>query len=377
MSNLFDQLKSKTSGWLKSRHLNKVTEAVSIQLQEARQKLLISDSELKVIARSCIDDAEDAYQEAIYSLKDGSTKEAIEYCKKSAGFISLALLHLRTGSKLASEPDFKPGEDADVILNLAKAIAQFKSVIEYTNCELGKEEHDKYMEVVRLFYKSIDAFANNNDETANRLAISGLLWMYVLNCQIKDEAGGNTFDPQYLKEHGSVEIERIVDLISITYDAQKMFREASESARSRTNQYLAAANSTIEQCIHKLGEGQSVAKLAKAGKMEVRMAKRLIDSSFSTDEEKTEESIEDKYSRTFTFKKRIAYLQQLIQENDPNSMKLVRRLHQVASYYGMAAKLSEDGSKKEAERYARSAHLDIDYARQLFSKGVAFFSDTI
>ena len=374
---LFGDLKENANRWLKSRQLNKITDSVSNQLQEARQKLLVSESPLKVIARACIDDAEDAYQEAIYCLKDGSTREAIEYCKKSAGFLSLAFLHLRPDQKILAEPEFKPGETADVVLNLARSISRFKTLIEYTNCELGKDEHDQYLDVVRLFYKSVDCFASNEDETSRRIAITGMLWMFLLNSEMKATTGSTGPEASYLKEHGNVEAERIVDLISITCDARQAFEEASEPAQLRTNQYLTAARNTIENCINKFMEGHSVAKLAKAGKMEVRMARRLIDSSFSLDEEGEAEVKEQEDNRIFEFKRRIAHLQQIIQENDPEALKTIRRLHQVGSYYGMAVKLKENGSSKEAERYARSAHLDIDYARQLFSKGIAHFSDTI
>ncbi|HMO22624.1 MAG TPA: hypothetical protein PKC98_16825, partial [Candidatus Melainabacteria bacterium] len=120
------------------------------------------------------------------------------------------------------------------------------------------------------------------------------------------------------------------------------------------------------------------------------MANRLIESGFSGDgepqavaDESESESgsgsdVERRISeRQYEFSQRIAHLQQLIKDNDPEGLRIVRRLHQVSSYYGRALRLQGDGNSSEAERYARSAHLDIDFARQLFTRGDAIFSDTI
>ena len=376
MNNFFAEL-SKIAGWWKDDHLSKLTDSVSKKLTEARQKLLVCDGSLKAIARTCIDDGEDAYQEAIFALKDGATAEALEYCKKSLGFLSLAMLHLSTDDSLHKQPDFKPGRAEDVILELGKSIAQFKTVVEYTNIELGKKEHDRYMEVVRLFYESADCFAVSQDERAKQKAFAGLLWMYLLSLQVEESSSTQALDDRYLNEYGSVEVQRVVDLINTTYETRKLFLEASEPARLRTNQYLNAANKTIEESIESFSDGLTVVKLAKAGKMEVRMARRLIESSLSIDEEEELDVKEEWHVKSTDFKSRVAYLQQVLKDNDPDSQKLVRRLQQVSSYYGHARKLASEGALTEAERYARSAHLDIDFARQLFSKGVAYFSDTI
>lgn len=358
-----------------NRSLNKLTDRVSNKLLEARQKLRATDSSVKSIARTCIDDAEDSYQEAIYSLKEGSTEEAVQYCKKATSYLSLAFLHLSSKKTLSSEPTFVDGETESVILKLGKEIAKFKSVVEYTNCELGKAEHDRFLEVVRIFYRSIDQFANQ-EEGAKREAFTGLLFMYLLNCQVSESTRSGIVKDSYLDETDSIDASRIAHLINITYEARRAFFDASEPAQVRTNQYLKAAENTIEQSIFEFSQGKEVGKLVKAGKMEVRMAKRLIESSISPEPEKDCEP-EDNHSRSYEFKARVAYLQKLIKENDPEKIRLIRRLHQISSYYGLALKLKEEKSYSDAERYARSAHLDIDYARQLFTSGVAFFSETI
>lgn len=382
MSDLFSRIKKELVDRFFPSALTKLTEVVSQELGNARQKLITCDGSLRSVARICIDDAEDAYQEAIYNLKDGFNKEAFANCQKSLSLLKVANLHLNNSADLRSEPEFKEGSEEDVIKTLASAIAQFKTVIEYSNCDLHKEEHDSFMEAVRLLYKSIDSFADENDISASRTAWSGLARIYLLGGQVSERCGSRVLSGASLKEHGDTDVQRLVDLIDSYFEARKLHAEASESVQQRTNQYLIAARRTIDQAFFEYGEGMSVSKIVKAGKMEVRMARRLIESSVGFDDEpqaildnvEPDNSLSDRH---YQFKKRVAYVQQLIRENDPENLKVVRRLHQVSSYYGRALRLKEEGSLSEAERYARSAHLDIDYARQLFASGVAFFSDTI
>ncbi len=382
MDDLFGKLKKLIVQRVFPSALSRLSDVVSNELGDARQKLITCDNSLRSVARICIDDAEDAYQEAIYNLKDGFTQEAFANCQKSLSLLKIANLHLSGSQELRSEPEFKAGSEEDMIKRLAGAISQFKTVIEYTNCDLDKEEHDSFMESVRLLYKAIDQFADGYDASAAQLAWSGLLRIYLLGCQVQERSGSTVLTRAMFKEHGDTDTQRLVDLIDSYFEARKLNNEASESARDRTNQYLVAARRTIDQALLEFRDGGAIAKLVKAGKMEVRMARRLIESSVGFDEEP--QSILDKEfaeelpsDRHFQFKKRVAYIQQLIRENDPDDLKVVRRLHQVSSYYGRALRLKQDGSYAEAERYARSAHLDIDYARQLFDTGVALFSDTI
>lgn len=367
-------------------NLTKITDAVSNQLGDARQKLLSADSSIKSVARFCIDDAEDAYQEAIYALKDGYSEEAMRCCKKAISYLKVANFHLKTNQELLTEPAFKEGSCEDSIQRLARSIAQFKSVIEYTNCELVREEHERYMEVVRIFYRSLDDLAGGKEEIASNNALAGLTWLYILSrlVEVRSGASMTVAAGVYLREHGPVDVQRILDLADSLVEARRLHLDASESARVRTEQYLVAATRTLNQCVSDFLEGSSVEKLVRAGKMEVLMANRLIESSFSGDgepqavaEEQEPDAERLLSERQYEFSQRIAHLQQLIRDNDPDGLRVVRRLHQVSSYYGRALRLQEEGNSSEAERYARSAHLDIDFARQLFARGDAIFSDTI
>lgn len=382
---LFSTMKKVVAILLPS-NLTKITDTVSNQLGDARQKLLSADSSIKSVARFCIDDAEDAYQEAIYALKDGYSEEAMRCCKKAISYLKVANLHLKTNQELLTEPAFKAGSCEDAIQKLARSIAQFKSVIEYTNCELDREEHERYMEVVRIFYRSLDDLAGGKEEIGVNNALAGLTWLYILSrfVEVRSGASMTVAAGIYLREHGPVDIQRILDLADSLVEARRLHLDSSAPTKARTEQYLVAATRTLNQCVSDFLEGSPVEKMVRAGKMEVRMANRLIESGFSGDVEpqavpcESEPDVERRISdRQYEFSQRIAHLQQLIKDNDPDGLRIVRRLHQVSSYYGRALRLQEEGNSSEAERYARSAHLDIDFARQLFTRGDAIFSDTI
>ncbi|MBI1270464.1 hypothetical protein GC174_08530 [bacterium] len=386
---LFSTMKKVVAILLPS-NLTKITDTVSSQLGDARQKLLSADSSIKSVARFCIDDAEDAYQEAIYALKDGYSEEAMRCCKKAISYLKVANFHLKTNQELLTEPAFKAGSCEDAIQKLARSIAQFKSVIEYTNCELDRDEHERYMEVVRIFYRSLDDLAGGKEEIASKNSLAGLTWLYILSrfVEVRSGASMTVAAGVYLREHGPLDIQRILDLADSLVEARRLHLDSSAPTKARTEQYLVAATRTLNQCVSDFLEGSPVEKMVRAGKMEVRMANRLIESGFSGDgepqavpgesESESGSDVERRISeRQYEFSQRIAHLQQLIKDNDPDGLRIVRRLHQVSSYYGRALRLQEEGNSSEAERYARSAHLDIDFARQLFTRGDAIFSDTI
>lgn len=76
------------------------------------------------------------------------------------------------------------------------------------------------------------------------------------------------------------------------------------------------------------------------------------------------------------FKRRVARVQRLLRDRDEVA-GVVRRLSVVSSYFARARNLLGSGDYGEAERYARSAHLDIDFARQLLLDEHATYSDLI
>ncbi|MBX9693375.1 MAG: hypothetical protein K2Z81_13390, partial [Cyanobacteria bacterium] len=118
--------------------------------------------------------------------------------------------------------------------------------------------------------------------------------------------------------------------------------------------------------------------LTKAGSMEVRMASNLIESSsyaqFDVEALDDDGALADKIE---TFKRRVARVQRIFRANDPESKGVVRTLYQVSAYYAKSSRRLRSGELTEAERYARAAHLDVDYARQLAQDGNASYSQII
>ncbi|MGD9682639.1 MAG: hypothetical protein AB7W16_15735 [Candidatus Obscuribacterales bacterium] len=378
MSGIFDFISDRAKDWLSSRRSGQAMSVVTELMTQARQKLRSSDSPYRDLARSCIDRAEDCYQEALYEFKDGSALEALEYCRKSMKLLSLALSHMASGTVDVNEPDFPEDSAEELILELARAIARFKATVEYTNCSISKGVQEKIIEAARIFDQSLEVLAKDDSERAREMALSGLVQVYALGREIEQGSATAIVDGAYLKRRGDSDVDRIVDLIDQIGTARQMqVDSAADHAHTRVSPYLEAACKTLDNCLESFVSGESVVKLARAGMIEAKMARRLLESSTQPLLDEVELPEESEPDRVEAFRQRVGKVQRVLRDCDPESMKIVRRLQQVSTYYARAARLLADGELIEADRYARSAHLDIDYARQLLTDDTAFFSDAI
>lgn len=380
MTHLFDTFEEKFGTWLTGKKSTQLMNVVTELLNTVKQQARASDSPFRGLAKQCIDRAEDYYQEAIYNLKDGAPELSFDYCRKGMNFLKLATMHLAAGvNDEENEPSFEEGTSEFAILQLARAIAKLKSAVEYSNCKVGRAERERLIDVVHMHADAIDAFCQENYETAKRTAEAGLLWMHFLGKSLEQRTKAAVVEPMFFEKFGNARIERIADLANRIADAYKQLADTSPEAQSRIKLYLKASIATYTKCVQAyLEEDRDCGQIARAGCMEVRMAQRLIESSthdaFEPDVD--EEEIEMN-GRIDSFKTRIARVQRLLRENDPESEKLIHRLYQVGAYYAKSQHLLKSRDYSEAERYARSAHLDIDYSRQLLDDKAARYSDLI
>lgn len=379
MNSLFDHFEEKFGTWLTGKKSTQLMNVVTELLNTVKQQARSSDSPFRGLAKQCIDKAEDYYQEAIYNLKDGAPEVSFDYCRKGMNFLKLATMHLAAGVSEDKEPTFEEGTPEFAILHLARAIASLKSAVEYSNCKVGKAERERLVEVVHMYFDALDALRKERNELAKRTAQAGLLWMHFLGKSLEARTKAAIVPTLLFEKFGSARIERIADLANRIAEAYKLLADTSPEAQSRIKLYLKASIATYTRCVNAfLEEDGDCAQIARAGCMEVRMAQRLIESSTheAFEHDADEEEIQMN-SRIDNFKARIARVQRLLRENDPESEKILRRLYQVSAYYAKAQRLLKSLDFSEAERYARSAHLDIDYSRQLLDDKSARYSDLI
>lgn len=379
MTNLFDTFEEKFGTWLTGKKSTQLMNIVTELLNTVKQQARSSDSPFRGLAKQCIDKAEDYYQEAIFNLKDGAPELSFDYCRKGMNFLKLATMHLAAGVNEDNEPTFEEGTPEFAIFHLARAIAKLKSAVEYSNCKVGKAERERLVEVVHMHADAIDALRKENNEAAKRTAQAGLLWMHFLGKSLEERTKANIVEPMLFEKFGSARVERIADLANRIAEAYKQLADTSPEAQSRIKLYLKASIATYTKCVQAFQDDDGdCGQIARAGCMEVRMAQRLIESStheaFEPDVDEEEIQMN---SRIDSFKLRIARVQRLLRENDPESEKLVHRLYQVSAYYAKSQRLLKSRDYSEAERTARSAHLDIDYSRQLLDDKPARYSDLI
>ncbi len=378
---MLDDISRVVSKWLTGKRSNQIMSVVVEAMTEARQKVRASDSPFKSLARKCIDQAEDAYQEAIYHLKDGEPQLCFQYCKQGLKFLSMAMLHLTDVKERSQELEFDEQDPEISIIDLSASIARFKTSVEYTNCEVPSDLKERLIEVVHLYFESVELIKNGETDSASRNSQGGLLFMYRLGRELEDKLQATIVDQAALGRCRGSAATRIVELIDRFSETRKLLLEASLTAQGRIKLYMDAARRTTDRCINAFidGESDDIGQLAKAGNMELRMANRLIEyakypgSGPEPEDEELDEELEDE---AMDFKQKVARLQRLLQDRDQEAA-VVRRLSVVSSYFSRAQNLLANGDYIEAERYARSAHLDIDFARQLLLDKQAIYSDLI
>lgn len=349
-------------------------------MTEARQKVRSSDSPFKSLARRCIDKAEDAYQEAIYQLKDGEPQLCFQHCKQGLKFLSMAMLHLSDVNEHSQQLEFDESSPEQSIIDLSVSIARFKTSVEYTNCEVPKELKERLSDVVRIYFRSIELFRDGETNSAARNAQTGLLNMYALGRELEEKLQSIVVEPVALERCRGSAPTRIVELIDRFAETRKHMLEVSLTAQGRINLYINAARRTIDRCIDAYMDNDSddLGQLAKAGNMELRMANRLIEYAKypGSGPEPEDDDLEELEDESQKFKSKVARLQRLLRDRDEDA-SVVRRLSVASSHYSRAQNLLANGDYIEAERYARSAHLDIDFARQLLLDKQATYSDLI
>jgi len=377
---VLDDLNKYWSKWLTGKRSSQLMSVVLEAMTEARQKVRASDSPFKSLARKCIDKAEDSYQEAIYHLKDGEPQLCFQHCKQGLKFLSMAMLHLSEAKERPEQMEFDEHSAEQSIIDLSQSIARFKTSVEYTNAEVPTDLKEKLIVVVRLYFESIDMVKDGETDSAARNAQAGLLSMHWLGRELEDKIQTSVVEQAALERCRGSAADRIVELIDRFSETQKLLLEASLTAQGRIKLYMDAARRTIDRCISSYmdNDPDDVGRLTKAGSMELRMAKRLIEyakypGSGPEPEDDEVDALEDVAQ---DFKAKVGRLQRLLKGMDEEA-GVVRRLSVVSSYYSRAQNLLANGDYVEAERYARSAHLDIDFARQLLLDKQATYSDLI
>ena len=370
------------SKWMSGKRSQQLMNVVVEAMTEARQKVRASDSPFKSLARKCIDKAEDAYQDAIYYLKDGEPQLCFQNCKQGLKFLSMAMLHLSDLSGRITEPLLEEESAEQTVIKLSEAITRFKASVEYTNAEVNSEQKERLADVVSLYFDAIDHVAKGESGSAEICAQAGLLLMYLLGRELEVKLQSCVVEPETLERFRGSSAARIIALIDQYAETLKLLAEASVVAHGRIKLYIDAARRTLDQTIvsYQDSDSEDVARLAKAGSMELRMANRLIDyaryPNSGPEPEDDTGILEDLEEPAQVFKRRVARLQRLLRDKDEESA-VVRRLGVVSSYVSRARTLLANGDYTEAERYARSAHLDIDFARQLLTEHHATYSDII
>ena len=372
-------IKKSVSRWLQSKHSQKLISIVLEHMTEARQKLRSSDSPFRGLARENIDKAEDLYQEALYNLKDGATDRCLEHCKKGMSYLRVAMMHLAVQKDTSPEPSFDESSAEYSIVLLVQAISRFKMGVEYTNLDVGKDVRAELVETVGQFSECLALLEREADEAARRVALSGVIRLYFLSKETGEKLESYTMKRQDIEKGSSgSSISRVLDLADDIVEVSARFNDSSPEAKPRVENYLGAARRTFGFCIQALADGDgNIVELARAGAMEVRMARDLIETSFGQLEPSKPTEDSELVEKIASFRRRVLSVQRVLRSNDPDSPKVVRRLQQVNVYYAKAARRLKSGELYDAERFARSAHLDVDYARQLFTGGVANYSQII
>lgn len=353
---------------LTRRKLNRLVEQIALIGWESQSsdgvKHAVLDQDLKRVERK--------YRKALEAYGE----DDIEECKKQADrgiiYARIASLHRQMNDCPTERMAFPEDSVESLILLLSVSIARIKIAVESTNCRISESASSRLARVVAQFNESLELLKENDSGGANRCVQSGLMSLYVVARQIQHDNHEITIvDLRPELKRLPRELRQYKELIDRVFEVKKEFTEENDVPSVE----LVEIESEIDKGLMAYAEEDMTASrnLVEKALMRMQLVEKL-ESKVATqdgDDDHVMEELEQRH-----FRANIRELQRLIDGRSSRSAQALERLDESIKFHEAACRARREGQLKEAQRLARSAHLELDFARQLLlTKGNPTYSD--
>ncbi|HNB24323.1 MAG TPA: hypothetical protein PKZ32_18020 [Candidatus Melainabacteria bacterium] len=372
---IFEQIKSLAGDWLKRKDANEKLTRMLEMIAEASAAVETRKSEFTGLAAQRLKLAEEARTRALKLFEENSLEDCEKFCERGLLHLQIASAHMLSEEQMKLELTFDEGSAEESIERLSNGIARLKMAVEYSNCLVSDHVKEHLLEVVRQREEALSLYADGAEEDAHRIAEGALLWLHYLGKQLELDNDKPIIQIEPIVKLSPKEMSMIKTLIENIVHCRTVLQVTHTRGYTRVERYLTAAMQNLEKAIAAYldGDADKVARVVTTGMMEARMADELLKNTGPDEgayEVLASELADDLTIKGKEFFRRLIILSRLVKENLDEPERALNKLDSVNFNYKKCLASMRDSDMREAARYARLAHLDLDYAKQLVVDGV-------
>lgn len=372
---IFEQIKSLAGDWLKRKDANEKLTRMLEMIAEASAAVETRKSEFTGLAAQRLKLAEEARTRALKLFEENSLEDCEKFCERGLLHLQIASAHMLSEEQMKLELTFDEGSAEESIERLSNGIARLKMAVEYSNCLVSDHVKEHLLEVVRQREEALSLYADGAEEDAHRIAEGALLWLHYLGKQLELDNDKPIIQIEPIVKLSPKEMSMIKALIENIVHCRTVLQVTHTRGYTRVERYLTAAMQNLEKAIAAYldGDADKVARVVTTGMMEARMADELLKNTGPDEgayEVLASELADDLTVKGKEFFRRLIILSRLVKENLDEPERALNKLDSVNFNYKKCLASMRDSDMREAARYARLAHLDLDYAKQLVIDGV-------
>lgn len=397
------KLPKKLLEWLKQRTPEAKIDQLVSTIGQVNELIQGREDALSALVRKHIFMAEEDCNAALVNSKFDNKQNNNE-CLRRIEFglfrLELAKQQLNSEQKESCLPNFDKGTIEYRALELSGAIIKTKMAIEFNNCVVSESSKLQLVGIVKMFNQAIELLKSNQQDKSRRLIEAGLMLLYIAKREIEIENHESIVDLSEIWKNSTRESQPIRQAIEASYNLKTACSNCPSQATPKVLSRLDDATEKLHRAIDAYSKANDdrVDELISTSVLQTKLAAEAFQSSPAQDNispgnGQTNEQLGERLSdeidnRISQFKTQILVLQRLVTNRATQDHLANRRLDAADKYHQAAANMyrkalaAKDNKQSDselnrqqlretiekAETLARSATIDLEFARNLLLK---------
>ena len=397
------KLPKKLLEWLKQRTPEAKIDQLVSTIGQVNELIQGREDALSALVRKHIFMAEEDCNAALVNSKFDNKQNNNE-CLRRIEFglfrLELAKQQLNSEQKESCLPNFDKGTIEYRALELSGAIIKTKMAIEFSNCVVSESGKLQLVGIVKMFNQAIELLKSNQQDKSRRLIEAGLMLLYIAKREIEIENHESIVDLSEIWKNSTRESQPIRQAIEASYNLKTACSNCPSQATPKVLSRLDDATEKLHRAIDAYSKANDdrVDELISTSVLQTKLAAEAFQSSptqnnISPGNGQTNEQLGERLSdeidnRISQFKTQILVLQRLVTNRATQDHLANRRLDAADKYHQAAANMyrkvlaAKDNNQSDselnrqqlretiekAETLARSATIDLEFARNLLFK---------
>jgi hypothetical protein len=308
-----------------------------------------------------------AFGDASNRLKQGDDRIAMQMARQGVIHLHIAQSLLSGNYKEKVEPEVSPGSPESFLHDLTSKIAKTKLVVEYGDLKVSTEAQESLNNVITIFDAAVKDLTNRHLSDARRgaqaarVALHWTVGLLEVSNQTQPMTVLQTRDEGHTREEAlSCELADKIIEAKIKLSDYLEIPEVAAHMKNAETRFASCLENIIDD------DKQSLAVDCRAGLLDVNLATKAADKALknSENQELKDQNLENSLAQA-EFKQEVSRILKLVEKLDIDSRSLKQRLEAALLHHHNAQVMLNKGDLITAERLAREAHLDLDFAWNL------------